>query len=340
MRRRGFIAALTLSLVTGGFSAGSASAIEPGPSPNATSCPARSETVPARQLTLGVSMLKYDDVGTLDSFTASVGGQCPAMWSLWSDWGGDNAAFPAGALPSALKARGITPMILWQPVDPRNLESQAYTYERIVAGDFDAYIRQWALDAKAWGGPVVVRFAHEMDGSWFPWGTTARNLEGNTPEFFIKAWKRIWKAFKGVGGVGATNVRFLWSPLTPRVAVYPGNKFVDYVGFTAFNWGGGKPWKSMVNLYAPKVNKARRITTKPIIVAETGSTAIGGDKLDWIKRGHRQVYKKLPQVAAVVYFNIDMYFADQPDWSMETTPGALSAYRDLLALAKFQGQIR
>ncbi len=340
MKLRGFVAALTLSLLTVGLSAGAASAVEPGLTPNVTSCPARSQTVPARQLTLGVSMLDYDDLGTLDSFTASVGGQCPAMWSQWSDWGGDNAGFPSGELPTALQERGIVPMVLWQPVDPRNLDSEAFTYERIIAGDHDAYIRQWATDAKAWGGPVMVRFAHEMDGAWFPWGTTAKNFTGNAPDLFIKAWKRIWRTFKGRYGVGATNVRFVWSPLTPRSEYYPGHKFVDYVGFTSFNWGGGKPWKSMLDLYQPKVDKAANFTSKPIVVAETGTMATGGDKVLWIKQGHRQVYKKLPQVAAVVYFNIDMDFAGQPDWSMETTPGALDMYRDLLLLPKFQGQIR
>lgn len=346
----GVVAALTLSLLSVGLTAGMAHAVEPSrdqdarygqaSAPTATSCPTNADAGTARQLALGISMLDYDDLGTLDAFTASVGGRCPALWSLWSDWGGANAGFPSGELPSALKARGIVPLIFWQPVDPSNLQSEAFTYERIVAGDFDAYIREWALDAKAWGGPVVLRFAHEMDGSWFPWGTTEKNFDGNTHELFIKAWKRIWRTFRGKNGVGATNVRFLWSPLTPKEFVYPGHRFVDYVGFTAFNWGEGKPWTRMVDLYAFKVTKARRFTSRPIIVAETGTTPLGGDKVAWIKRGHRQVYRKLPQITAVVYFNIDMWFADQPDWSMETTPGALDVYRDLLGIVKFQGQIR
>lgn len=349
MKLRGFVAALTMSLLSVGLTMGAAYAVDPtraaaardaqASAPNAGSCPARAAAT-TRQLALGISMLDYDDLGTLDGLTASIGGQCPAIWSLWSDWGGPNASFPTGAVPSALQARGIVPMVLWQPVDPRNLASEAFTYERILAGDHDAYIRQWALDAKAWGGPVVVRFAHEMDGAWFPWGTTVKNFAGNTPDLFMKAWKRIWKTFKGRNGVGATNVRFLWSPLTPKATFYPGHKFVDYVGFTSFNWGGDKPWKSMLDWFKPKVSKAANITSKPIIVAETGTTAIGGDKLEWIRRGHRQVYKKLPQIAAVVYFNIDMAFAKQPDWSLETTPGALDAYRDLLMLTKFQGQLR
>lgn len=344
----GFVVALTLSLLSVGFTAGATSAVEPsGDSPRAgldsasgpTTCPAKAAGGPTRKLALGISMLDDQNLATLNSFTASVGGRCPAIWSLWSDWGGADAAFPAGALPTALKAQEITPMVLWQPVDPTNLESGAFTYERIVAGDFDGYIREWALDAKEFGAPVLVRFAHEMDGSWFPWGTTATNFAGNTPELFIKAWKRIWKIFRGRSGVGAANVRFLWSPLTPTATLYPGHKFVDYVGFTAFNWGKQR-WKTMMDLYPSKVASAARITSKPIIVAETGTTAIGGSKVAWIKKGHKQVYMNLPQIAAVVYFNIDMRFAAQPDWSMETTSGTLDAYRDLLALAKFQGLIR
>lgn len=290
-----------------------------------------------RKIALGVSMLEDTDIATFNAYTASVG-RAPAAWSVWSDWGGENKHFPSTFL-SQLPAKTV-PVILWQPVDPRNLESQAYTYERIVDGHWDGYIRQWALAAKALDRPVIVRFAHEMDGKWFPWGTTTSNFYGNRPGQFIKAWAHIWKIFRGQSGVGATNVRFMWSPLTPKANVYPTHKFVDYVGFTSFNWGGDKPWRTMVKPITTKVAKARRITPKPIIVAETGTTGIGGNKADWIKKGHRQVYNDLPQIAAIIYFNIDMAIEGQPDWSMETSPGALATYRDLLTEPRFKGKLK
>src|SRR5688500_15961677 len=148
------------------------------------------------------------DENQLDSFTASVDGRVPALWTVWSDWGSGNAAFP-GLLANKIRARGSVPIIWWQPVVPGDEGDTLFSNQKIVAGNFDVYIRQWAKDAKTHGGPVIVRFAHEMDGDWFPWGT---GRAGNTAANFIAAWRHIWNIFRGPNGEGATNVRFLWSP--------------------------------------------------------------------------------------------------------------------------------
>ena len=48
--------------------------------------------------------------------------------------------------------------------------------------DFDAFITQWATDAKNWGHPFFLRFDWEMNGNWqFPWSV---QLNGNAPAGF------------------------------------------------------------------------------------------------------------------------------------------------------------
>ncbi len=145
-------------------------------------------------------------------------GATPALWSLWSAWGSrggqaactpakGNCAFPAEAA-RGLQARGITPLIWWTPLGPSEMERGVYArYIRIIRGRHDAYIRRWALDAKAYGGPIVLRFAHEANGQWYPWALARFD---NTPLRFQKAWRHIWHIFRDVG---ATNVRFLWNPI-------------------------------------------------------------------------------------------------------------------------------
>ena len=57
----------------------------------------------------------------------------------------------------------------------------------------------------------------------------------------------MWKHVVGIFGHDATNVKFVWSPLNAgkAKALYPGNRWVDYVGFTTFNWAANKKrsWK-------------------------------------------------------------------------------------------------
>lgn len=287
----------------------------------------------SRKLALGMAMIPWD-AGALDDFTASVDGHVPALWAIWNDWGGSNPAFPTG-LAQQVADRGAVPLIWWQPVTTGNLNDDTFTNQLIINGDFDTYIRQWASDAKSYGGPVVIRFAHEMDGNWFPWGV-GRN--GNTASNFITAWRHIWNIFRGPDGQGATNVRFLWSPHIPTASVYPGGQYVDYVGFTALNWAAahGDPWRSMNTVLSGLVAGSRQFN-KPIIVAELGSNSVGRSKATWIRNGYPAAYANFPEIVALVYFNVDTS-PGQPDWRLTTPADALTAYREILAKPEFQGR--
>lgn len=292
-----------------------------------------------RRLALGVSMLPYDDLGVVDAFIAATG-RAPATWSVWVDWGGSNSSFPTQLL-EGLRERGITPLIIWEPVDPRDLTRDDFTFRQINLGAHDVYLRDWATAARAYGGRVLIRFAHEFDGQWFPWGVG--NFD-NTAKGFVTAWKRIWNTFRGTGGVGADNVRFMWSPVSPCTCepdLYPGDAYVDYVAFTGFNWGTQtRPWRTMLEAFRKKYDQARQITSKRIIVAETGAGPVGGDKAAWVRDGYRAVYRELPAIKAISYFNIDMRNVAQPDWRLTSPAGALDEYRSLLTRVRFQGSIR
>lgn len=299
---------------------------------------------PARQIALGVSMLPYDDLSMLDSFTDSVAGHVPAVWSVWSDWGGTNAAFPT-TLMNGLRDRGVTPLVFWQPVHTGDLTDSTFTYQKIANGVFDDYITTWAQAAKDWGGAVIVRFAHEMDGDWFPW-SVAR--PPNTPALFSQAWRHIWNIFRGPNGVGANNVRFLWSPYAPQASYrswYPGDRYVDYVGFTGLNWGtyGTHQWQSMQETFHEPLAQLWQITHKPVIVAEAGSNVAGGNKAAWIQNGYPAVYNDphAGAIAAIVYFDVNV--GGQVNWLLTNPAGnpppALAAYADVVADARFQGRM-
>lgn len=298
---------------------------------------------PARKLTLGINMVPDRDLSVLDDFSASIGGQKPGIWAIWGNWGDPSGVFPS-AVVAGLKERGVTPMLVWQPQNGADVNSPKYTFKRIAAGKHDAYIKTFARAARDAGVPIILRFAHEMDGHWFPWGMGRFD---NTPKTFKAAWRHVWNIFKGPKGVGATNVKFLWSPASPGgkrptyAAMYPGDKYVDYVGFTAFNWvRRGIPWKSMVQLYSSPMGTLGRITRKPVIVGETGTGTKGGNKPAWIRKGYPAVYKKWARLKAIVYFNVDMTEAQNRNWLLTNPLQALDAFETIAAQARFQGRIR
>ena len=82
----------------------------------------------------------------------------------------------------------------------------AYRLSRIIDGDYDQYIKSWAEGIKALGFPIAIRFAHEMNGTWYPW---CERTNGNRPGQYVRAWRHVHDIFSEVG---ATNVTWVWSP--------------------------------------------------------------------------------------------------------------------------------
>ena len=106
-------------------------------------------------------------------------------------------------------------MLTWEPWKPPKIAGKLvpnqprYRLARIAAGKFDRYLHRYARQVKAYGGPLILRPFHEMDGFWYPWGGTAN---GNTPLDFVRAWRHVHRIFDHrpenvPGGQVARNAR-------------------------------------------------------------------------------------------------------------------------------------
>ncbi|HVM04969.1 MAG TPA: hypothetical protein VM242_07350 [Acidimicrobiales bacterium] len=116
------------------------------------------------------------------------------------------------------------------------------------------------------GVPVFVRFAHEMNGSWYPWS--------QQPAEFVRAFRTVADAVHRLAPASAT----VWAPnygggypfaggahaAEPGTAAfatldtdgdgslsmtddpygpyYPGDDAVDWVGMSLYHWGSAYPW--------------------------------------------------------------------------------------------------
>ncbi|HEX2027909.1 MAG TPA: cell wall-binding repeat-containing protein [Nitriliruptorales bacterium] len=243
----------------------------------------------------------------------------------WTD------AFP-GPLERWDVEQGRIPLVTWEPWGT-DLQS-------IASGAHDALIRQRAREVAAFGADVMLRLAHEMNGDWYPWSGD-RNGGGTTgPQRYVAAWRRVHDLFEAEG---ATNAVWVWAPNHVDVpqepwnqwtSYYPGDAHVDWVGIDAYNWGRSQPWSSwtaLADLIAPLYGDYA--ARKPLMVSETSSTEVGGDKAAWIAQARSDLKQRFPSVAGLVWFHVDK----EQDWRIDSSTAAFSAFRDLAHDPYFSG---
>lgn len=270
------------------------------------------------------------DQSVVTAFASKTGRQ-PAIVSIYQQWSGE-PPFPAAAA-HRLWQRGTVPLLIWEPWQPGLPELQAndqprYRLSAIAAGAFDGYVRKYADQVRAYGGPLFMEPLHEMNGNWYPWGGT---VNGNSTADFVAAWRHLHDLFRAEG---ATNATWTWTvnrDTVPDTAAnqpgryWPGAGYVDWVGLDAYNWGPapGHRWQTVTQTFGPGL-AALEPLEKPVILAETGSVEKGGDKAGWIASlyaGLTGEYRDA--VAAAVWFDQQV---PGYDWRIDTSPPAEAAF--------------
>jgi membrane-bound metal-dependent hydrolase YbcI (DUF457 family) len=246
----------------------------------------------------------------IDSFAHAIGRQ-PAIVHVYQTW--SEMPFDHAMLDS-IWARGGMPLVSWEPWG--EFEGQGVPLAEIAAGHWDAYIAESARQAAGWGGTFFVRFAHEMNGNWYPWG--------RDPVQYKAAWRRVVSIFRHEG---ATNVKWVWCPYvdfgkTPFKRYYPGDKWVDWAALDGFNWG--EPFMSFRKIFDESYAKMVKLTSKPLMIPETGTIeGPPGAKATWIRRAYKRELPRYPHIRALVWFS-DIHPRGM-DWRVDTSASAFAA---------------
>ncbi len=234
---------------------------------------------------------------------------------------------------SNLQARGETPMVTWQ-LFQSGYSGPTTPLEGIATGGYDSYLHEAAALAKTLPFEVMIRFGHEMNGDWYGWS-------GN-PAAYVDAWRHVVGVFRQDG---ATNVKWVWSPTVDYgdyafAPYFPGDTWVDYVALDGYNWGtagvGTNRWENLHEVFASSYAKITQLSSKPVIIAETSSSEVGGSKADWIREGFlKTIPRDFPRVSAVIWFDRDA----EEDWRIATSSASLAAYREVVASTLYGGNV-
>ena len=217
---------------------------------------------------------------------------------------GEAGSFPAESL-EAIWSRGAVPCLTWEPMYYREGREVAIPAEEILGGRYDDHLHAFAESARRWGRPLLIRFAHEMNLKRYHWGTDREAYGPRSPELYRRMFRYVTELFRRDK---AGNVRWVFCPNAESVpdrshdpeaawncpeAYYPGDDAVDVLGMDGYNWGSTKTkekdgWESRQQsfreIFSTLYRRLRRLApTKPILVFETASVNVGGDRTMWLR---------------------------------------------------------
>ena len=252
--------------------------------------------------------------------------------------------FPRESLENIHRV-GALPCITWEPMHYTGGKEIMVPARRIIEGGYDLYIRHFAQEAARWGKPLLLRFGHEMNIERYHWGGSREEYGPESPGLYVRMFRHVADIFREEG---ADNVLLVFCPNAESVpntsydpsagwnqatAYYPGDGYVDVLGMDGYNWGTSRTvsrhgWKSSFlsfeHIFGKLFRELRSLSPdKPLLVFETASVAMGGDKSAWIRDAVRTALDW--ELSGVVWFQANK----ELDWRIQAgTDGSyLSALR-------------
>jgi mannan endo-1,4-beta-mannosidase len=232
-------------------------------------------------------------------------------------------------------------LVSWEPwapvpaslgIDDQSRPQSGYRNIDVARGVQDRYIVRFARSVARFRGTVWLRYAHEMNGYWYPWSRDA--------PAYRWAWRRIVRMFRVMG---VRNVRFVWSvnanlyePTTTWIRnarrYWPGSNYVDAVGSTMIDFGGDKDYA--VARFAPRLRTLHRRFGKPVVLTETNTEYDG--RVAWL-RDLRTMLRGMPWIRAVMWSQLPSRgkvhragVTGVVDWDVQRDPPAAAELRRII----------
>jgi hypothetical protein len=207
------------------------------------------------------------------------------------------------------------PVAFAGPAEPLvQIEPRHAPLPEVAAGKYDGWFRELAAQAKAYGRPIILGFAPEMNGPWYSWG-----YKNVTPKVYVAAWRRVVSVF---AQSGAINVTWLWTVniVTPGVSDpvkwWPGDGYVGEVGLDGYIDAAGQTYAGRI---APTVAAIRGLWDGPVLLSETSAAPQAGQpaKIRDLFAG-----AVADHLAGLIWFNLP----GNKDWPL-TSRAAIAAFR-------------
>ena len=270
----------------------------------------------------GIAMEGYPTQSEIQAKKTELGGDFDTVL-FYLAWAPPGQTIDLSAVSASLDAiwlEGGVPCITWEPWYWQDGGMVTSLHADIINGLYNTYILSVANLCKSKSYPIIIRFAHEMNGNWYHWGTTAGDYGSNSPALYQQIYQYVYNLFETEGVSNA-----LWSfcpnndsvpnePWNTATNYYPGNDYVDIMGMDGYNWGDTQSWSSWREFYDLFINLRNELqtisTSKPLIVWETASATSGGNRAKWIRNAVSTT--KTWDLRGLVWFQVNK----EVDWRL------------------------
>ncbi len=292
--------------------AGKPGADIPAPARHAAAAARHAAAAPAPGLRLGVfEPGEGSSYRPVERFAAAVGRQ-PDIVLAYSAW---LEPFETG-FARALRAHGAEPLIQIEPGDAG--------LAAITSGRYDPYLRSYATQVREFGHPVILSFAPEANGNWYPWGWTQ-----SSPAAWVAAWRHVVTVFRHQQ---ASNITWLWTVNEgyagsgPLRDYWPGAGYVSWAGIDGYYLDRSD---TFARVFGPTITSIRKLTRKPVLIAETAAGQAAGQAriIPGLFAGIRRRH-----LLGLVWFDqVQHAGIHHQDWRLEGHRAAIAAFRRELA---------
>jgi mannan endo-1,4-beta-mannosidase len=229
----------------------------------------------------------------------------PAITAKYYDWG---TPFPTADV-LANHSEGVETLIV--------LEPQKQSAQSIIAGKHDAYLAQFAAADKKLGLPIILSFAPEANGDWYPWG-----FGHIKPATYQKMYQHVHNVLIRDGAKKVTwlwQVDRIWHTTEPLNLLWPGKSYVNMIGFDGQLT---KLTATLYSLFGPTIKQVRSFTkTTPLMLSEVAIEK-SPSRPQRVTALFAAANKE--KLRAVVFFDVGI-------WDFDTDKATLAAIRKAAA---------
>lgn len=244
-------------------------------------------------------------------------------------WG---SPYPAGFVRAAAGI-GARTILELQPMGGAG----SPTLPQIAAGRADAWLVGFGSQIARMGQHVMIAFAPEMNGGWYPYGhgyVTAAE--------FVAAYRHVHDVL--AASAAGHLIGWIWQPSaihidTPSPGPYwPGASYVDFIALDGYYYF---PSDTFETVFGKTIRLLRSLApTTPMLI---GETAVG----PMTNHQPADVSNLISSIVAnhllgLIWFDKNQGYrhsAYHQDWRLEATPATLAAFRNALSELRLRGSL-